>query len=126
MKVGDMVKWTPESLAPIILKALAWCLKSRAHSDLMAKAAGCRFGFLMKQNPAGGRIRIWRWLVRAGDLIKFGPKEDLLGVGIVLDIKDDDNIKVHMQWIESGVKWRDTTHVWSRRYIEQASEVVST
>ena len=29
--------------------------------------------------------------MRAGDLIKFGPKEDLLGVGIVLDIKDGDN-----------------------------------
>ena len=64
--------------------------------------------------------------MRAGDLIKFGPKEDLLGVGIVLDIKDGDNIKVRMQWIESDVKWGDTTHVWSRRYIEQASEVVST
>ena len=63
--------------------------------------------------------------MKVGDMIKFGPKDNVVGIGLILDVKDDNNIKVHMNWICSDMKWRDTVHAWSSKYIKGASEVVS-
>ena len=63
--------------------------------------------------------------MKVGDMIKFGPKDNVIGIGLILGIKDADSVKVHMNWINSDMKWRDTVHTWSSKYIKGASEVVS-
>lgn len=58
-------------------------------------------------------------------MIKFGPKDNVVGIGLILDINHNDYVKVHMNWINSDVKWRDTVHHWSSGYIKDAGEIVS-
>ena len=59
--------------------------------------------------------------MKPGDLIRF-RKTDWLG--FVVEILDDEDIRVHVQWNDDDMKHRAAMHVWTRDYLEKAAEII--